>query len=418
MSKARKMLQPLLVVLVIGAGAGIMLWLKSTKPQADRVETEERGRLVEVSTVKRGRHEVAVRAQGTVMPARRVVIQPELNGRVVWQNSNLVPGGRLQKGDRIIRIDARDYALALESRKADVSRAKLELKLERSRQEVAKREWDEFGTPEEQEADGGTLALRDPQVKTAAVAVDSARSAYDQAKLNLEKTLLKAPFNALVMQENVDEGQLVGTQTQVATLVGTDRFWVQVSVPVDALPHIRTPDDESDEGGSVVRVWQDVGGERVERTGRVLRILPDLDEGGAMARILVGIDDPLGLEASDEETVSPMLLNSYVNVEIDAPPIDDVIQIPRTALRDGSRVYVMDEEGKLRIREVQLAWRQPDSVLVRSGLKEGEQLVVSRVPAPVEGMDLRTAKEDDGREHSVAEADAEAEPERPGEEKL
>ncbi|MFW6197739.1 MAG: efflux RND transporter periplasmic adaptor subunit, partial [Myxococcota bacterium] len=323
-----------------------------------------------------------------------------------------------RKGERIIRIDARDYALALEARRADVSRARLELKLERSRQEVAKREWDKFGTPEEQQTDGGTLALRDPQVKTAAVAVDSARSAYDQAKLNLEKTLLKAPFNALVMQENVDEGQLVGPQTQVATLVGTDRFWVQVSAPVEALPHIRTPDRESGEGGSEARIWQDVGGQRVERTGRVLKILPDLDQGGAMARILVGIDDPLGLEESEDESEQPLLLNSYVNVEIDAPPLEDVIEIPRTALRDGRHVYVMDEAGKLRIREVQLAWRRPDSVLVRSGLEDGEQLVVSRIPAPVEGMDLRTANDDDGRVRPVAEADADAKPVRSGEEKL
>ncbi|MFW6066895.1 MAG: efflux RND transporter periplasmic adaptor subunit [Myxococcota bacterium] len=419
MSKARKYLQPLLVLVVVAAGAGVLSWLKATKPQADRQEEETPGLLVETVTATRTDHEVSVQAQGTVMPARRVVVQPEVGGRVVWQHPELVPGGHLDKGDRLIRIDPRDYRLALEARRADVSRAQLELRLERGQQEVAKREWEKFGSPSEAEdtdPDGGTLALREPHVQTARVAVESAESALEQAKLNLERTTLRAPFNALVMQENVDDGQLVSSQTQVATLVGTDRFWVQVAVPVEALAHIPVPGRNGAEEGSAVRVRQDAGGQRVEREGRVLKILPDLDAGGSMARVLVGIDDPLGLaDESGEEGKLPLLLNSYVQVEIDAPAVRDAIEVPRVALRDGDQVYVAGEDAALRIRNVQILWRRPSSVLVGRGLEEGDRIIVSRVPAPVEGMRVRMAdRATEPEDPAVADAEADAAP-PPGE---
>lgn len=389
----RKILQPILALAVVGAGVGTLVALKNTKPEAQREEKKHEGTLVEVRTVQAARHEVRVRAQGTVMPAERVVLMPEITGRVIWQNDELVPGGHLRAGAVVLRIDPRDYQLQLEARRAEVSRAELDLRLEKSQQEVARREWEKFGPKGQAPADGGSLALREPQVQTAEVAVKSAKSALDQARRSLDKTVLKSPFNSLVMTENVDEGQLVGPQTQVATLVGTDRFWVQVSVPVESLSHIRIPGRRGVETGSEARVWAQVGGDRVERTGQVLRILPDLDPGGTMARILVGIDDPLALaesEGSDERL--PLLLNSYVQVEIAAPPIDDVIEVPRVALRDGDKVYVMDDQSALRIRDVNIVWRRPDSVLVDGGLEGGERIVTSRLPAPMEGMKLRLDK--------------------------
>src|SRR5690606_35776066 len=120
----------------------------------------------------------------------------------------------------------------------------------------------------------------------------------------------------------------------------------------------------------------------VEREGRVIRLLPDLDQSGAMARVLVEIEDPLGLKDKKGNTPS-LLLNSYVNVAIEARPVENAIEVPRAALREDAQVLVVDSEGKLRVRDVQIVWRMPHAVLVQSGLNDGEQLVVSRVAIPV-----------------------------------
>lgn len=385
-------LKVILPVLVTAAGIGTMMALVKTRPEPPRREATNEGLLVETQMLRAGDHEVHVRAQGVVAAAQQVIVSSEVGGRVRWQNDELVPGGRFTKGATVLRIDPRDYQLAVEARSADVNRASLELQLERGRQRVAEREWQAFGG-ETGEGEGRELALRRPQVETAQTAVRSAQSAVQQARLNLRKTTVTAPFNAMVVTENVDVGQLVGPTSQLATLVGTDEFWVRVSIPVENLSAIRLP--RGDEPGSEVRVWQEVGSQRVERHGRVIRLLPDVDPVGAMARVLVAIDDPM---ADTEENAGslPMLLGSYVTVEIDAAPLQNVVAVPRRAVREGDRVFVMNDDA-LSIRELSVVWRSEDTVFAREGVQGGESLIVSRVATPVDGMLLRTANEDDER---------------------
>lgn len=408
----RNVLKVVLPLLVVAIGVVLFRGLVASKPPAQRAERPDRAPLVQVQRATSGTHTVVVQGQGEVVPAQRVVLQPELTGRVVWQNENLVPGGRFRKGERILRIDPRNYQVAIEQQSAQRDRAQMELELERGRQAVAQREWQLFGGEANAQggdatAEGRALALREPQLRTARVAVTAADSALDRAQLDLRRTNLVAPFNAVVQAEAVDPGQLVGPQTQVATLVGTDQFWVQVSVPLDVLSHVQVPGVGAAEGeGSTARVVQDIGDRRIERTGRIVRLLGDLDPIGRMARVLVAIDDPLGLEERPESGAEalPLLLGAYVHVYVEGDRVDDVIEIPRVAMREGDRVYVVNDESRLEFRDVEIAWRTEDTVLVRSGLRHGERFVTSRVPTPVEGMELRT--EEDGPEAAAPRAQA------------
>ncbi|MCU0675819.1 MAG: efflux RND transporter periplasmic adaptor subunit [Myxococcota bacterium] len=392
-----KVLKAVLPVVVIVLGVLGLRALIASKPDAPRVAADTRALLVDVQPVTRARHEVSVRANGTVIAAEQVVLAPEINGRVVWTSDQLVPGGRFRRGEPVFRIDPRDYRLAVDAQSAEVQRAQLEVQLEEGRQRVAEREWNLFESTRAPTTENGAadstapsddLALRRPQRETAEVTLRSARSAAERARLALSKASLTAPFNAMVLNENVDVGQLVGPANQTATLVGTDVFWVRVSVPLASLANLQLPD--GDTPGPVVRVSQQVGGRRVERTGRVLRLLPDLDSVGAMARLLVAIEDPLALSEANRGSL-PILLGSYVDVEIGAAPLESAVEVPRVALREGNRVFVMTREDTLSVRTVEVAWSRDESVLVTSGLEGGERIVTSRVPTPVDGMSLRTA---------------------------
>jgi multidrug efflux pump subunit AcrA (membrane-fusion protein) len=176
---------------------------------------------------------------------------------------------------------------------------------------------------------------------------------------------------------------LISPQSLVARLVGTDEYHVQMSVPVVSLRtvHAHTPEAP----GSEAMIIQQVGHETIERRGEVIRQLPDLDPGGAMARLLINIENPLG-----EKGDLPLLLGSFVNVAIAAQAIEDAIRLPRVALRSGQYVYVMNDENVLEIRDVQIAWTEPDAVLVTGGLKANERVVTSRIATPVPNMLLRT----------------------------
>jgi RND family efflux transporter MFP subunit len=369
---------------VIVAAVAVAFILVSTKEEPPRAEKPLEGTLVEVIQINTSRHEVDLHAKGTVVPAREIVLQAELGGRVIWQSPELVAGGRFKTDQPMVRIDSRDYRLAVESHRSRVNRAKLDLSIEARRGEVAKREWNAFGemdVSDEQRA----LAQREPQLEANRLALKAAQSALKKAQLDLSRATLRAPFNAMVVTENVDTGQLLSPQTAVARLVGTDEYHVQVSVPVASLRSARVR--TADAPGSEVKIFQRVGQETIERPGEVIRQLPDLDPGGAMARVLVNIENPLGKRGD-----LPLLLGSFVDVSIGAQPIADAIRLPRVALRNGRNVYVMNDQDLLEIRDVQIAWTEPDAVLVTGGLGPNERIVTSRIATPVPNMLLRTAK--------------------------
>jgi len=394
-------LKVLLPLLAIAAGIGIFTMLVRTKPQPSRSQREQSATLVEVQRAEAGNHQVVVSYHGEVVPSKRIVLQPDVGGRVVWQSPELVPGGRFAEGDRIVRIDPRDYQVALEQQQSAVEQARTQLEQERGRQTVAEREWELFGEEGESSEQGRALALREPQVRAARVAVDAAESGMRRARLTLSRTTLAAPFDAIVTSESVDPGQLVGPQYQLATLVGSDAFWVRVSVPMEMLRWIDVPGMRGAEEGSPARVRQEAGENVIEREGRVVRLLGDLDPVGRMARILVEIDDPYALE--DEDSL-PMLLGSFVDVEILGDVVEDVYEVPRTALREGERVWLVDADDQLELRDVEIAWRTEDSVWVRTGLEDGDRLVTSRIPTPVEGMRLRLDDGEDAPTEQRAEA--------------
>jgi RND family efflux transporter MFP subunit len=227
------------------------------------------------------------------------------------------------------------------------------------------------------------LALRKPHLEKARADLAAADADLKQAKLDLARTRVVSPFNAIVRSERVEVGSVVTAQEALAELVGTDAYWVKASIPVDRLNWIRTP-RKAGESGSPARVFH---GDRQISTGRVIKLLSDLESEGRMARILVEVDDPLGLN-SDQSNLTPLLIGEYVRVEIGGRELEDVYRIPRSALRDNERIWLADENGRLEIREVDTLWRDADSVLVRDGLSPGELLITSDIAAPVAGMTL------------------------------
>ncbi len=332
----------------------------------------------------------------------------------------------------------------IEVREADLAKAQAALKLELGQQAVARREYELMGrklTGLDLE-----LVLRKPQLLTAQANLDAARAAVrsaraardlaeaarngakamksaaeaavkaaeatlaaakaalEQARVNLARTELRAPFNAVVLSENVDLGATVSPQTVVATLAGTDTFWVEASVPVDQLRWIIIP-RSSGEVGSRVRVYDEAAwGRDVWREGRVVRLLSDLEPQGRMARLLVAVEDPLGLE--DPSARRPrLLLGSYVRLEIEGTEVPGVVPLPREHLHEGDKVWVMGDGGKLEIRTVEVAFKGRERVLVSRGLEPGELIVTSPLATPVAGMPLRVAGSE---ERNVAEAPAEA----------
>jgi RND family efflux transporter MFP subunit len=406
----RPIIKILVVIAIIGGGVLVAMALVKTRPAAQRKAISVGTPRVEVMTAQRETRQTTITAMGTVVPAREVTLQPQVSGHIVEVSPTFMPGGRFAEGEVILKIDQRDYQIAVQQARAQVSQAQVELKTERGRGAVAKKEWDLLGGEIRTTPEGKSLALRKPQLENAKAALESAQSFLAKATLDLERTVIRAPFNCFVREKNVDVGQFVTASAPLATLVGTDRFWVRVSVPVDKLAVVQAPGPEvavsgeanpednaleESKTGSKVRVIQEGQGansRQVVRHGRVVRFLGDMDPRGRMARVLVSVEDPLGIAAEGAGAV-PLLVDAYVRAEIEGPAIADVFPLPARALRDDGRVWTVNDENRLVFQNVEPVWETAEEVLVR-GLEAGDRVILSRIGTPVAGMELRVGPDE------------------------
>ena len=377
-SRIRVALLSLLILIV----AIVVAWrLIRTAPHPAVRPPQERAALVEATTLARGDGDVVIEATGTVMPAYQVSLQSRVSGQIVRINPSFIPGGRLAAGEEVLRIDPEDYRLVVERQKAQVVQAEQEYRIELGRQDIARHEWSllsDRGEPTESDRE---LALREPQLRQAEATLSAARAALEQAELDLERTSVTAPFNAVVLSKNAEVGTQVSALTVLGTLAGTDEFWASLTLPIDSLTLFSA--GTGDEGAAVQLTPAGREGEGLAWDGRVIRKQADLEEKGRLARVIVSVPGPL------EDPDHYLLLGMYVRARIQGKKMRDVFPIPRRALRGADHVWLISDDNRLEIRPVEIAWGGKDRVLVRDGLAEGRLLVVSDLAAPIEGMLLK-----------------------------
>ena len=383
----RKLLAVALPLFVVALGIAVFVGMVKTKPTPKKKEKVNLATLVNVESLSSETSNVSIHASGIVQPSREIILQSQVAGRLTWLNPQLVPGGYVAKGDTLVKLDARDYQLNIRAQQSNLERARLELELEKGRQRVAEREFELFDEEVPTSDLGKRLALRKPQMENAKASIQTAQSQIALMRLNLSRTSLEAPFNATVQSEAVDVGQLVQPQNQLARLIGTDTFWVQTAIPLDRVQWISIPGVNGAEGSSAI-VKQKMGDQSIERKGKVVRLLGDVDQAGQMARVLVEVEDPFNLASDTEPRGMPLLIGSFVDVEISGREVNNVVKVPRVALRGEDEAWIY-ADGTLHIRKLQISWRAPDHVLVSGGVQAGESIITSRVSTPVEGMKLR-----------------------------
>lgn len=375
----------LLCSAILGAGIAGASYLNKTAPKARKRKPPRMDPLVRVEMVQQANERAIVRAMGTVVPALEMVLKSRVSGEIISTHPEFIEGGFLKNGTKVLQIDPQDYELAVEQKRSQVVNARYALKLELGHQEVAQREWELLKGDKPAKDMDLELALRKPHLEKARAELVAAEADLKQAELNLARTAIRAPFNAIVRNKHVELGSQVSTQDVLAELVGTDEYWIQVSIPVDRLKWITIP-TKMGEWGSGVRIIYGTGSvSTFERRGRVIKLLGDLDEEGRMARVLVSVKDPLDQQGKETKG-PPLLIGDYVRVEIEGRELKDVFKIPRTALRDNSKIWIERGDGLLHIRQVEVVWRDPQYIFLRDGLKEGERLIVSDLATPVEGM--------------------------------
>lgn len=385
--RRRWVINIVLSIALIAAGIAGAAYISKTAPKARRRPPVRELPLVQVVAVHPDEQRIVVPAMGTVIPAREIVLESRVAGEIVSVHPAFTVGGYLEKGSEVLQIDPEDYRLALTLARARVKDAESKLKILEAEAAAAKDEWREINRNRKgKKQNPSPLLMKQPQLSAAQALLTAEEADVKIAQLNLARTKIVSPFNAIVRAKHVDIGSQVSGQEQLAELVGTDEYWIQASLPVDRLNWIMIP-RKLGEPGSKVRIFYRNG---TRLTGTVIKLMGELEAEGRMARVLVEVKDPLGLEQA-EKTHPPLLIGEYVRLEIEGRQLQNVYRIPRTALRDNASIWLVSDEDKLEIRTVETLWRDAQSVLLTGGLQPGERLIVSDLSKPVNGMPLQVA---------------------------
>jgi len=399
-SRGRKVLKTVLTVLVclaiFATAAGALALIYTTEPEAGRAGAIRRSAaLVETISTRRGSYRPRMAVLGRVEPAQDILLSPRVGGQIVEIDPGFVPGGLVEAGDLMLRIDPADFETALRIRQSELRQARADLTIEQGRQSVARQEFALL----EQSIDPANraLVLREPQIESIRAQVASAEAAVRRAELDLERTRITAPFDAQILHRTVNVGSQVAPGDELARLVGTDEYWVMATVPQRDLPWIQFP--IADEEGSRVRL-ANPGTWPVDRyrDGRVTRMIGTVDEQTRLARVLVTVPDPLSRETDGP----PLVLGTLLETQIEGRPIDDVVRLERDYVRENDTVWVMTD-GKLDIRETEIIFRDTEYAYIRDGLDDGEAVVTTTLATIAEGIPLRRAGDE-------GDADAEGEP--------
>jgi RND family efflux transporter MFP subunit len=384
-SATRLLIKIVLPVCLILAGAAGWSYFKSKEPKMKRQPPKKQAVVVETISMEPGNYQSSVQVMGTVIPDTHILLKSKVAGEVVSISPKFVLGGLMKKGERLLTLDTSDYKIEVLKARSALDKALSDLTIEEGSQLIAKEELKLIEQADLGQITATDLALRKPQLVQAKASIESARADLEKAELNLSRTKVVVPFNALILEKQVDLGSLVTTQGTIATLVGVDTYRVEALVPPDRLSAI-TVDETT---GSRALIYSQYS--EVPWKGRAVRTTGKMTSKSRMAGVIISVVDPLGLKRRGNNP--QLLLDDHVDVQILGEMLENVFSLPRAILRDGNTVWVYNS-GVLEIKAVGFAWKEDGRVFVRTGISPGDRVITSDLSAPVKGMALQLASGD------------------------
>ena len=386
----KTLLKFILPLLVLVLGIFAVNKMIAMRPVVETREPQLPAPLVRVIEVQPQNFRFTVRAQGNVVPRTETTVVPEVSGRVVYVYPSLAVGGFFEAGTTLLKIDPRDYELALAGARAEVARAQVTLEIEKAQAEVALKEWKSLG-----QGEASPLLRREPQLAQARAVLDSARASLEQMRRNLEKTEIKAPFAGRVRQKNVDIGQFVTVGAPVATIYSVDFAEVRLPLPDEELAYLNLPlsyrGDQDERKGPGVVLRATFGGKEYSWRGRIVRTEGTIDPQTRMLHAVAQVENPYGRGGNPGRP--PLAVGMFVEAEIKGKLSRNVFVLPRSALRGKDQVMIVDSEQRLRFRPISVLGADREQMVVDSGLESGELVSLASLDTVVDGMKVRVLDE-------------------------
>lgn len=381
----KKYLKTAAPVLVLALSVGAVQIMIAAKPAPEKKEEEQRLVSLLYSEAREETVHLAVATQGEVRPHTEIDLTPQVAGRIVAIAENFAEGAGFEAGETLIQLDDADYRLALARAEADVAEAEVLLQQARAAAAVKRQQWASINPGREPTP----LQVNRPQVVEAEARMRSARAALADAELNLARTQIKLPFQGRVIRRDVGVGQFVTENTPLGRVFATDRVEVRLPLTDSQLQELDLPMGFVATGGNPgpqVTLSAQVGRERRQWQGRIVRTQAAVDEQTRLIYAVAEVQDPYGKGASEGV---PLAVGLFVSAEAEGVQAHKALVLPRDALRNADEVYVVDPDNRLNIRTVEVLSTSEQRVVVASGVVEGERVVTSAIANVVDGMEVQ-----------------------------
>jgi RND family efflux transporter MFP subunit len=367
-------LKAFLPVVVLAIAVAISWTLIANRPAAERQPPAPAPMSVDATRVSRGSFDVVVVADGTVSPRTESTLIPEVAGRVIEISPEFREGGFFEEGDVLLRIEPRDYELALATSEAQVAQAKAALEQELALAEVVKNDWKQLGK------EAPDLGLRKPQIAAAEAALLSAEAQLERARVDLERTVIRAPYVGRVLEQNADVGQFVSVGTVLARVYAVDYAEIRLPISNRQIEFIDLPERFRDDPGAAapagppVVVEANIGSTTYQWQGRLVRVEGAIDTRSRELFVVAQVDDPYARGPSGRP---PLRIGQFVRAKIHGRTLHDVFVVPRAALREGGELLIVDKDSRLERRPVAVAWSDDDNVVISDGLGDGDVVTLT-----------------------------------------
>lgn len=380
---------PLAIIIAFGFGAATLM---ATAPVLEPTAQKPTPTTVRVRQVDPQPVQLKVHSQGTVMPSTESQLIPEVSGRVTWMSPKLVAGGYFNEGDVLARVDQLDYQNTKDRAQATLIRARAEqehARFEYQRlQSLAKRK-----LTSRSQLENGLRALRVAEAALADAKVNS-----EQAQENLKRTEIVAPFTGLVRSESVDIGQFISRGAPIATLYASDLVEVRLPIADRQLAFLSLPPtlrgELPEQRQPAVTLTTEYAGQNLTWQGKIVRTEAEIDVSSRMVQLVARIPN--------EAQSTPLAVGLFVEAEIEGLSAENIVVLPRSALRNDNQVLVIDAENRLRFRAIEPLRLYQDDVMIKGGLEAGERVCVSPIQTAVDGMVVNPIVDNEAGSSAVA----------------
>ncbi len=375
------LLKILLPVIIFVTAIFAAKTIRENAPEARKRPPVERVRAVEASKYEQGKYQITLASRGTIRPSRRIALVPEITGSVKSVSSNFVTGGRFEAGEVLVAFDQRDYEIALTQARANVAQADATLQQERARSQQSVADWKSLGRTGSPSA----LTARLPQVAAARAALSSANAQVQRAELDLSRTQIIAPFDGRVEQAGVTTGEFVARGAALGSIYAIDDMEIRLPVSSTDLEYLIFPPDPAlaKASANVILSAQDASGQMSQWSATLMRS-EGINAATQQAHVIARVD----LQA--DTNGSTVRVGQYVSAEIQAAMLSDVFVIPRSAIREGREIVLVDEEQTLQPTSVAVRWTDDQfAAIATEGLPKNPVIVTTVLGTVLPGMKVR-----------------------------